>query len=93
MAPPGLIAEVSEPAPEAVDAVMDHLSGTVVRRPGADVEAEIAAAEQAQKEATNKARKDLREARDKDHKEKVDAKVAELKAKLPGHKQVAGTPS
>jgi uncharacterized membrane protein len=91
--PPGLIAEVSEPAPEAVDAVMDHLSGTVVRRPAADVEAEIAAAEQAQKEATKKARKELREARDKQHKEKVDAKLAELKAKLPGHKHPAGAAS
>ena len=88
--PPGLIAEVSEPAPEAADAVMDHLSGTVVRRPAADVEAEIAAAEQAQKEATKKARKELREAREKQQKEKVDAKLAELKAKLPGHKHPAG---
>ena len=91
--PPGLLAEVSEPSPEAIDAIMAHLNGTVVRRSAADVELELAAAEDAQREAKKKARKELREARHKDHKEKVDAKVAELKAKLPGHKQVAGTPS
>jgi uncharacterized membrane protein len=91
--PPGLLAEVSEPTPEAIDAVMAHLNGTVVRRSVADVELEIAAAEDAQREAKNKARKELRKARHKEHKDKVDAKVAELKAKLPGHKQVAGTRS
>jgi uncharacterized membrane protein len=91
--PPGLLAEVSEPSPEAVDAVMAHLDGTVVRRSVADVEAEIAAAEDAQRAAKKKARHELHEARHKQHKEKVDAKEAELKAKLPGHKQVAGTRS
>jgi uncharacterized membrane protein len=91
--PPGLLAEVSEPAPEAVDAVMAHLNGTVVRRSAGDVELEIAAAEDAQRAAKKKARQELREARHKEHKEKADAKVAELKAKLPGHKQVAGTAS
>jgi uncharacterized membrane protein len=91
--PSGLLAEVSEPAPEAVDAVMAHLNGTVVRRSAADVELEVAAAEDAQREAKQKARQELREARHKKHKDEVDAKVAELKAKLPGHKQVAGTPS
>jgi uncharacterized membrane protein len=91
--PPGLLAEVSEPAPEAVDAVMAHLNGTVVRRSAADVELEIAAAEDAQRAAKKKARHELREARHKEHKEKAEAKLAELKAKLPGHKQVAGTRS
>jgi uncharacterized membrane protein len=91
--PPGLLAEVSEPAPEAIDAVMAHLNGTVVRRSAADVELEVAAAEDAQREAKQKARQELREARHKKHKDEVDAKVAELKAKLPGHKQVAGTTS
>jgi uncharacterized membrane protein len=91
--PPGVLAEVSEPDPEAIDAVMAHLNGTVVRRSVADVESEIAAAEDAQREAKKKARKELRESRHKKHKDRVDAKVAELKAKLPGHKQVAGTSS
>jgi uncharacterized membrane protein len=90
---PGLLAEVSEPGPEAIDAVMDHLDGTVIRRSVADVELEVAAAEDAQREAKKTARKELREARHKEHKDKVDAKVAELKAKLPGHKRATGTRS
>ena len=91
--PPGLLAEVSEPAPEAVDAVMAHLQGTVVRRSAADVELELAAAEDAQRAAKKKARHELREARHKEHKDKAEAKLAELKAKLPGHKHEAGTRS
>jgi uncharacterized membrane protein len=91
--PPGLLAEVSEPAPEAIDAVMARLNGTVVRRSAADVELEVAAAEDAQREAKKKARNELREARNKKRKDEVDAKVAELKAKLSGHKKVAGTRS
>jgi uncharacterized membrane protein len=91
--PPGLLAEVSEPAPEAVDAVMAHLNGAVVRRSAADVELEVAAAEDAQREAKKKARDELREARHKKHRDEVDAKVAELKAKVHGHKQVASTHS
>jgi len=91
--PPGLLAEVSEQTPAAVDAVMAHLNGSVVRRSAADVELELAAAEDAQRAAKKKARQELREARHEKHKEDVDAKVAELKAKLPGHKQVAGTHS
>ena len=83
---------MSEPAPEAIDAVMAHLRGTVVRRSAADVEAEIAAAEDAQREAKQKARKELREARHKKHKDEVDAKMAELKAKLHP-KQKAATRS
>ena len=91
--PPGLLAEVSEQTPAAVDAVMAHLNGSVVRRSAADVELELAAAEDAQRAAKKKARQELREARHEKHREDVDAKVAELKAKLPGHKQVAGTHS
>ena len=91
--PPGLLAEVSESAPEAVDAVMAHLGGTVVRRSSADVEMELAAAEDAQREAKKKASHELREARNKKRKEEVDSKLAELKAKLPGHKQTANTHS
>ena len=91
--PPGLLAEVSEQTPAAVDAVIAHLNGSVVRRSAADVELELAAAEDAQRAAKKKARQELREARHEKHREDVDAKVAELKAKLPGHKQVAGTHS
>ena len=51
--------------PEAVDAVMAHLNGTVLRRSFLDVQAEIAAAEDAQREAKKKARTELRGARNK----------------------------
>jgi uncharacterized membrane protein len=87
--PPGLLAEVSEQDPAAVDAVMAHLGGTVVRRSVSDVELEIAAAQDAQREAKKKARDELREARHKQRKDEVDSKLERLKAKLPGHKKVS----
>jgi uncharacterized membrane protein len=89
--PPALLADVSEPSPEAIDAVMARLGGSVVRRSVGDVEAEVAAAEDAQRQAKRQARKELREAREKKQKEEIDAKVAALKAKLPGRKKLAGT--
>jgi uncharacterized membrane protein len=90
--PPALLADVSEPAPEAIDAVMAHLNGSVLRRSFVDVRLEIAAAEDAQRAAKKKAREELRDARQKQQKDKVDAKLAELKAKLHRHKQSAPTP-
>jgi uncharacterized membrane protein len=87
--PPGLLAEVSEQDPTAIDAVMAHLDGTVVRRSVSDVELEIAAAQGAQRAAKKKARDELREARHKQRKDEIDAKIAQLKAKLPGHKNVS----
>jgi uncharacterized membrane protein len=81
-----LLADVNEESTEIIDAAMARLDGDVLRRPVADVEAEIAAAEDAQREARKKARKELHDARHKKHKEEIDAKLAELKAKLPGHK-------
>ncbi|HUA03763.1 MAG TPA: DUF1269 domain-containing protein [Solirubrobacteraceae bacterium] len=91
--PPGLLADVSEPAPEAVDAVMAHLNGTVVRRSFLDVENELSEAEDAQREAKKKARKELREAREKKQKADVDSKIAELKDKLHRHKKAAAPAS
>jgi len=89
--PPGLLADVSERGPEAIDAVIAHLNGTVVRRSTADVLTEVSDAEHAQSEAKKKARKELRDAREKKQKEEVDAKFADLKAKLHKHKQVAAS--
>ena len=87
-----LLAQVVEQSPEVVDAAMARLSGTVVRRSVADVEAEIAAAEEAQREAKSKARAELRKARrDKRHAD-AHAKVEALKAKLhPDHSTAAPT--
>ena len=81
-----LLAELSEPGEhDVVDAVMTTRSGTVLRRDVRDVEAEIAAAEDVQRKARKEAREHLREERKEKHKANVDAKIAELKAKLPQH--------
>jgi uncharacterized membrane protein len=77
-----LIAEVEEPSPEVVDSAMDRLGGSVMRRAVADVEAEIAAAEHAQKEAKKKAREVMRKERMDKAKEDVHDAVERLKAKL-----------
>jgi uncharacterized membrane protein len=77
-----VVAEVDEQAPEVVDTAMQRLDGKVVRRPLADVEAEIAVAEEAQRAAKAEARKQLREERREEAKEKIEAKIAELKSKL-----------
>jgi len=88
-----LLAQVTEQSPEVIDTAMGHLGGTVLRRPIYEVEAEIAAAEQAQREAKRKARKELRHARHEKHKEHVHAEVERLKAKLHGDKPPAKTAS
>jgi uncharacterized membrane protein len=77
-----VMAEVDEQTPEVVDTAIHRLDGKVLRLPLADVEAEIAAAEEAQRAAKKEARKELHEQRLKEHKEKVQAKIAELKSKL-----------
>ncbi len=81
-----LLVELREPGDhQVVDGVIESRSGSVLRRSVVDVEAEIAAAEKAQHEASKKARRELRHEREEEHKEHVSAKVAELKAKLPRH--------
>ena len=86
-----LLAEVWEPSDhEVVNAVVSSRSGRVLRQDVRDVEAEIAAAEEAQREAKKKARKRLREERHEKHKAEVEAKIAELKAKLPRHHEDSG---
>ena len=77
-----VVAAVDEQSPEIIDAAVQKLNGTILRLPLADVEAEIAAAEEAQRAAKQEARKKLREERREERKEKVEAKIAELKAKL-----------
>jgi uncharacterized membrane protein len=87
----GLLADVSEESPVAIDAVMANLGGTVLRRSAGDVQAEVAAAEEAQREAKRQARKELRDARQKKQKEEIDAKLADLRAKLRRQKKPAAT--
>jgi uncharacterized membrane protein len=87
-----LLAEVAEQSPEVIDTAMARLGGTVLRRPVADVEAEIAAAEQAQQEANREATKELLRGRHERSKEQAHDKVEQLKAKLP-HRTKAATPA
>ena len=54
----------------------------MLRRPVDDVEAEIAAAEKAQREAKREAAKELRRGRRERGQQQVHAKVEQLKAKL-----------
>ncbi len=82
-----LVAEVSEPSPEVLDSDMARLSGKVLRHPVNEVEAEIAAAEEPQHAAAKDARKRLHKESHEQHQEKVDAKIAQLKAKLPRHQK------
>jgi uncharacterized membrane protein len=77
-----LVAQVTEQSPEVIDAAMARLGGTVMRRPAADVEREIAAAQEAQLKAEREARKELHEARVDKSKSDAHAKVEELKSKL-----------
>jgi|tagenome__1003787_1003787.scaffolds.fasta_scaffold20856756_2 uncharacterized membrane protein len=77
-----LLAVVEEQSVEVVDTAMTDLGGTVLRRAVADVEAEIAAAEEAESTAKQEARKELNRAHRERDKAAVDAKLEDLKAKL-----------
>jgi hypothetical protein len=77
-----LIAEVTEPTTEVVDTEMERLGGVVIRRPVVEVEAELAAAEEATRAAEEEARRKLREEREPGLKEKAQQKIDELKTRL-----------
>lgn len=77
-----LLAEVVEGTPEVVDAAMSEVGGKVLRRPVAEVEAEIAAAEEAEDKAKREARKELLRSHHDHDKAAVNAKVEALKAKV-----------
>jgi hypothetical protein len=83
-----LLAQVTEQSHEVIDTAMAKLGGEVLRRPVVDVEEEIAAAEEAERNAKREARKELHQARVEKTKENAHAKVEELKSKL--HKTKAG---
>ncbi|MDA0162644.1 DUF1269 domain-containing protein [Solirubrobacter ginsenosidimutans] len=88
-----LLADVTEQSPDVVDTAMARLGGSVLRRPVADVEAEIAAAEKAQRDAQRAATEALARGRVERSKEQVRAKVDELKAKLPRRESAASARS
>jgi uncharacterized membrane protein len=83
-----VLAQVTEQSPEVIENAMAKLGGEVLRRPVVDVEQEIAAAEEAERNAKRQARKELREARVEKTKENAHAKVEEMKSKL--HRTKAG---
>ena len=85
-----LLAQVTERSPEVVDTAMAGLGGTVLRRAVTDVEAEIAVAEQAQREAQREATRELLRGRGERTKEQIRTKVDELKAKLSRRETAAG---
>lgn len=77
-----VIAQVTEQSSEVVDSAMARLGGEVMRRPTAAVEAEIAAAQEAERKAKSEARKELQKARLEKSKDDAHSKVEELKSKL-----------
>ena len=85
-----LLAEVTEQSPEVVDTAMAQLGGTVLRRPVVEVEAEIAAAEKAQRQAQSKATEELLDGKRERSKQEIHAKVEQLKGKL-AHRDEAAT--
>ncbi len=77
-----IVAQVTEQSPEVVDTAMERLGGSVLRRSTDDVEAEIAAAEKAQREAKREATEELLRGRRDRTKDQIGAEVARLKAEL-----------
>jgi uncharacterized membrane protein len=77
-----LLADLVEQSPDVVDSAMSLVGGTVIRRPIAEVEAEIAAGEQAARAAAREARRQLADARHRRDKEEIRAKLDDLRTKL-----------
>jgi uncharacterized membrane protein len=76
-----VLAEVAEQSDDVVDQAMARLGGTVLRRSVEDVEAEIAAAEHAERAAKREARKQLLETRRSRAKDEVRRIVDALKTR------------
>jgi uncharacterized membrane protein len=83
--PPGstaVMANVDEPAVEVIDGEMTKLGGEVIRRPIADVIAELEAAEEAADAAAREARRILRAKHKADLTAALDERIGKLKEKL-----------
>ena len=83
--PPGrtaLVAELEEVASEVVDGAMADLGGIVLRRPAADVLAELEAAEEVALAAEEEARRRMRDERKAERKEEYEERKARLREKL-----------
>ena len=79
-----VLAVVTEPSPEVIDAAMADFDGTVLRRSVDEVEAEVAAIEKAERKAAIEAERELIRSRRDQDREAAHAKVQTIKAKL-GH--------
>jgi uncharacterized membrane protein len=77
-----VLAVVTEPSPEVIDAAMADFGGTVLRRSVYEVEAEVAAIEKAERKAAREAERELIRSRRDHDREAAHAKVEALKAKL-----------
>ena len=90
-----VIAVISEQSLEVVDTAMAAFGATIVRRPVYEVEAEVAAAEKAERKAAREAKLELMRAKREQTSESAHAKVEELKAKLSHREseQTAGATS
>jgi uncharacterized membrane protein len=83
-----LLAELTEQSNELIDAELGALgSSSILRRPVADVEAEIAAAEKARIEAKLQADKELLQSKREHTKQQAHEKVEQLKARMPGREK------
>jgi uncharacterized membrane protein len=80
----GLIAEVREESPDALDAAVKNLGGTIVRTATDAIEDEVEAAAQAEAKAKRAERSKQREADFEDFTDKVKETWDDLRAKLPG---------
>ena len=77
-----VLAVIDEQSPEVVDLAMASFGGTVLRRGVLDVEAELAAADDAERKAAIEAELELVRAKRDQTRESVHAKIEQLKAKL-----------
>ena len=77
-----VLAVVTEPSPEVIDAAMAALGGTVIRRGVYEVEAEVAAIEAAERKAAWEAEQELQRSQREQDRAAVRGKVEQLKAKL-----------
>lgn len=85
--PPGataVVADVDEPAPEVLDAVVTGLGGRVTRRSRLEVEAELEAADHAARAAAEEAKRVMRERRKARGEETLGDRVADVKDKITG---------
>lgn len=77
-----VLAQLTEQSDDVVDDAMSRLGGHVLRRSQEDVEAEISAAEKAQRAAKREARKQLMEGRKTQLRDEIHARIEALRAKL-----------